>query len=133
MNLVHQHENNFDSKRNLEENRKNFSRKCLQVLELLLQGKRLTVLGAANSGISSLPRRVLDCKEVGIDIQDEWLIDKDGKRTVKQYFINFKTQKEKEDLREFIQKHSGNEYAGGVTTAADHAINLIKSTQRELF
>lgn len=130
---VHQHENNQESQDHLDENRKKFSNKCLQLLELLLQGKRLTVLGAANSGISSLPRRVLDCKEAGIDIQDEWLTDNEGKRTVKEYFINFKTDKEKDDIRTFIDSKTGNIYKPGTKTSSDYSKELIQTIQKSLF
>jgi hypothetical protein len=39
------------------------------------------VLGCANSGIASLPRRILDLKESGIAVQDQWV------NGVKEYFL----------------------------------------------
>ena len=69
---VHSRENNAESQQHLDKNRKRFSRKCRELLVRLYAGERLTVLSAANTGISSLPRRILDLKESGVLISDKW-------------------------------------------------------------
>jgi hypothetical protein len=83
----HRDENNHDSRRHLEENRQKFSDQCQKVYSLLLSGVRLTVLSAMTEyGISSLPRRILDLKESGIEIKDAW-VKTDSKERWKEYFI----------------------------------------------
>lgn len=59
------------------------------ILEKLLQGKELTVLDMAQRPISSMygSRRILDLKESGINVQDEW-VDLPNKKRIKQYFLN---------------------------------------------
>jgi hypothetical protein len=69
---VHTAENNQESRANLERNRVKFSRKCLETYQRLMRGEELTVLGAANSGISSLPRRVADLKAQGVAVKWYW-------------------------------------------------------------
>jgi hypothetical protein len=47
----------------------------------------MTVLSAITEyGISSLPRRILDLKQAGIEIRDRW-VKTDGKNKWKEYFI----------------------------------------------
>lgn len=83
----HRDENNHDSRRHLEENRQRFSDQCQQVYSLLLSGVRLTVLSAITEyGISSLPRRILDLKESGIEIKDCW-IEINNKRAYKEWYL----------------------------------------------
>ncbi|MBP8115983.1 MAG: hypothetical protein KAY50_11560 [Chitinophagaceae bacterium] len=84
---THQRENNEESEQHLQENQKKFSQQCLKVMELLNQGKRLTVANAIGYGIMSLPRRILDCRENGLKIEDQWVKDTKGKRLYKEYFI----------------------------------------------
>lgn len=99
---IHQKENNQESQQHLEENKDHFSAQCLKVLEILQQGKRLTVKSAMNQyEIWSLPRRILDLKEKGIDIHDEWILDKDGKTKIKQWFLAPKTE---QSLQEFLSE-----------------------------
>jgi hypothetical protein len=64
-------ENNRFSEGLQEENFKQISKNCMLVLELLNQGKRLTVNGAViDYGISSLPRRIKDLTDkLGIEIK----------------------------------------------------------------
>ncbi len=83
----HRNENNHDSRRHLEENREHFSAQCQQVYSLLSSGIHLTVFRAMTEyGISSLPRRILDLKESGIEIKDAW-VKTDSKERWKEYFI----------------------------------------------
>ena len=92
---IHELENNAESERHLKENAKKFSQQCLKVLELLYQGKKLTTMSAPSYGILSLPRRIKDLRDynkVHI-IEEEWLYDANGKRLVKQWFINPRTEK----------------------------------------
>lgn len=103
---VHDQENSQESQDHLEENRVKFSKQCLKVWELLRQGKRLTTMNAPTYGILSLPRRVADLRENGVHIDDQWLYDSEGKRTVKEWFINFKTVREtKKSLTEFAARY----------------------------
>ena len=84
---VHSRENNRESEDYLNENREALSAKCEKVLALLKSGVRLTVLGAmVNHGVSSLPRRILDLKQAGIDIPSVWVYV-DGKRSYKEWYI----------------------------------------------
>src|SRR5438045_1848363 len=100
---THEHENNQESQRHLNENKKHFSAQCLKVLQLFMDGKRLTVKSAITVyEIWSLPRRVLDLKENGIDVCDEWITDKDGKTKIKQYFLNPKSENEKRELQKWF-------------------------------
>lgn len=69
---THLLENNPGSQMNLDFNRDRFSKKCQEVFDLLMKGKELTVLEAANMGISSLPRRCLDLKQNGVRLSDRW-------------------------------------------------------------
>lgn len=101
---IHQTENNEDSQRHLQENAQSFSDQCLKVVELLNQGKRLTVLWAANSGIASLPRRIKDLRDGGFDIQDEWVKNEKGKRLYKEYFLIIKTRPTKKEVIEKAKK-----------------------------
>ena len=83
----HRTENNHLSRKHLEENRDKFSHQCKLVLTILQSGKRLTVLSAINEyGISSLPRRILDLKENGVEIKDGW-IEINNKRVYKEWWI----------------------------------------------
>ena len=86
---IHLNENNEDSQTFLEENEEKMSRQCLQVMQLLNKGMRLTVACAMSHGISSLPRRLLDLKEKNniTNIKDEWVRDGNGKRLYKIWFI----------------------------------------------
>lgn len=70
---IHQRENNAESQAHLQENEFRFKKSCMKVLVRLCQGERLTVLSAINSGISSLPRRVLDLREMGIPVKAQFL------------------------------------------------------------
>jgi hypothetical protein len=84
---VHSRENNRESEDFLNENRESFSANCEKVLALLKSGVRLTVKDAiVNHGVSSLPRRILDLKQAGIEIKDAW-ISVEGKRGFKEWYI----------------------------------------------
>jgi hypothetical protein len=83
LDFTHRQENNYQSRKHLEENRERFSAQCQQVYDLLRSGMRLTVLSAITEyGISSLPRRILDLKEAGVEIRDRWI-----DRKYKEWFI----------------------------------------------
>lgn len=133
---IHDRENNSESDQHLKENSKKFSAQCLKVLQLFLDGKRLTVLSAYGYGISSLPRRVLDIKENGISVDDKWITDENGKRLHKEYFIEIKTDSQKQQIKAFIDSKTGNIYKPGVKTSTDYSKELIKATspvQKSLF
>ena len=85
--VIHEHENNHESKVHLEENRIKFTRECEKVYRILQTGVRLTVYNAlVKYNISSLPRRCLDLKQQGVNIQSEW-VTKEGKRKYKEYYL----------------------------------------------
>lgn len=69
---VHFRENNVESQLHLDAKRGHFTAKCSEVYRRLMAGERLTVLGCANSGVSSLPRRILDLKQSGVRVSDAW-------------------------------------------------------------
>src|SRR5690348_5468285 len=104
--ILHNNENNPDSQSNLEQNAQKFSQQCLKVLEILNQGKKLTVANAISYGINSLPRRILDLRERnGItNIIDEWVRDGNGKRLYKQWYLNITTRPTKKLVVEKAKK-----------------------------
>lgn len=80
-------ENNRESEMHYIENAEHFSEQCMKVLTLLRSGVRLTVRSAIlEHGISSLPRRIKDCRTAGVEIKDEWIKPTD-KPKYKQYYI----------------------------------------------
>lgn len=128
---LHTEENNEESEKHLEENKTKFSQQCLRVLELLRQGKRLTTMNAPGYGILSLPRRVKDLKDKnGVVISDRWLQDEKGRNTIKEWFIDEKT--EGQIIKEV-------RYRAKEMTAVDYASKIIAATkvgklkQQELF
>jgi hypothetical protein len=85
--VIHEHENNHESRKHKEENRTKFSMECEKVYRILQTGVRLTVYDAlVKYNISSLPRRCLDLKQQGVNIQSEW-VTKEGKRKYKEYYL----------------------------------------------
>lgn len=103
---VHDNENNPESAEHLKQNRQHFSNQCLKVLEILNQGKRLTVANAIGYGIMSLPRRIGDIKEGGIKVEDEWVKDGNGKRLYKEWFLTITTRPtKKEVVQKAIKNH----------------------------
>lgn len=78
---THENENNKESQANLDKNRKRFNAKCKIVFDRLMAGEELTVLQCANDGIASLPRRIKDIREKGVEISDYW------NNGVKYYFM----------------------------------------------
>lgn len=87
LDFTHRQENNYQSRKHLEENRQKFSDQCQKVYSLLSSGVRLTVLSAITEyGISSLPRRILDLKENGIEIRDRW-VKEGNKNSYKEWWI----------------------------------------------
>ncbi len=91
---IHQRENNHSSQAHLEKNRESLTGKCLIVLNVMLKGNEIwsdaaetrcfdeegnRVLEGTGVKISSLPRRIKDLKEMGLE---EWMSyeDKEGYR-----------------------------------------------------
>ncbi len=91
---IHQRENNHSSQAHLERNRESLTGKCLIVLNVMLKGNDIwsdaaetrcfdeegnRVLEGTGVKISSLPRRIKDLKEMGLE---EWMSyeDKEGYR-----------------------------------------------------
>lgn len=65
-------ENNKESQAILDSNKDHINTQCEMVKALLLSGYRLTVRGAMiDYGISSLPRRVLDLKQRGVEVKSK--------------------------------------------------------------
>lgn len=61
------------------------------IFDKLLQGKELTVLDMSQRPISTMygARRILDLKESGVPIQDEW-VELPNNKKVKKYFLDAK-------------------------------------------
>jgi len=72
------------------------------IYESLLKGNKLTVLGMSQKPIFSMygARRILDLKESGVPVQDEW-VDLPNKKRIKQYFL---TPKDIKRLRKDNEK-----------------------------
>lgn len=128
--VVHVRENSTENEKHLNANRFHFTGQCAVVLSLLQQGHVLTVASMMKQwNISDPRRRIKDLKDAKVDIAEDWVMDKDGKKTrFKKWFINFKTDNEKKE----------HVYRKGEKTAADHAGELINATkphfkQTELF
>jgi hypothetical protein len=76
-------ENNPESQAILEANKDSINTQCKMIKAMLESGYRLTVRDAMiNYGISSLPRRILDLKNHGMEIKSKLI---NGK--YKEYFI----------------------------------------------
>jgi len=106
---IHEKENNPESQEYLDKNRKRLSNQCLKVLELLLQGKRLTTINAPSYGILSLPRRLKDLRENGIFVDEKWITPKNSSVEIKEWFIEERTAKEKKELHDFLKKYQSEE------------------------
>ena len=86
---VHIRENNRESEDFLNENRWKFSDRCIEVIEPLISGVRLTVKSAiVDYGVSSLPRRISDIREATFHelIDDDWVYV-DGKQDHKIWWM----------------------------------------------
>ena len=72
------------------------------IFDKLLQGKELTVLDMSQRPIYTMygARRILDLKESGVPIQDEW-IELPNNKKVKKYFLAAK------DIKKIKRKLSG--------------------------
>lgn len=80
--VVHRRENNSLSEEHLNANRRKFTGDCAIVLSLLHKAVKLTTYSAlVQWQVSSLPRRILDLKEAGIDVDDDWQMSPDKKVT----------------------------------------------------
>lgn len=95
---VHEVENNTEMQYHLEENRKHFSAQCKKVFNLLMSGKELTVLSAITEhGISSLPRRLMDCSLNGVKYSERWFKPESGAK-YKVWFMNEDDKKKNQHL-----------------------------------
>lgn len=97
---THKSENNSFSQSLLEANRPLINKSCRKVLDLLLQGKELTVLSAAvDYNITSLPRRILDIEQkLNVSIPEKlhnnrfksWYLDERSKVLIEEKLTVFK-------------------------------------------
>lgn len=73
------------------------------IFDKLLQGKELTVLDMSQRPIYTMygARRILDLKESGVPIQDEW-IELPNNKKVKKYFLDAK------DIKKIKRKLNAN-------------------------
>jgi hypothetical protein len=73
------------------------------IFNKLLQGKELTVLDMSQRPISTMygARRILDLKESGVPIQDEW-VELPNNKKVKKYFLDAK------DIKKIKRKLNAN-------------------------
>lgn len=76
---VHTKENNRESLDYLNENRDRIVKSCRKVFDRLMRGERLTVVFATLNGMSSLPRRIMDLRDAGFLIKDEWVSNENHK------------------------------------------------------
>lgn len=105
---LHNNENNPESQKHLENNAQKFSQQCLKILEILNQGKRITVMSAMTYGIASLPRRLKDLRDRnGINnINEAWVKGSNGKNSHKEWWIEITTRPTKgEVVQKAIKKH----------------------------
>jgi hypothetical protein len=89
LDFIHREENNYHSRKHLEENRGKFNGQCQLVYNLLRSGIRLTMKSAINEyGIGDIRRRIKDLRDIcGVeDIKDRW-VKVEGKNKWKEYFI----------------------------------------------
>jgi len=83
LDFTHRQENNYQSRKHLEENRDKFSRQCALVYSLLKSGVRLTMKNALNEyNIGDIRRRIKDLRDIcGVeDIKDRWVKIEDKTR-----------------------------------------------------
>jgi len=86
--ILHQRESSEDTESFLKENGEKFNRQCVQVLQLLYQGKRLAakevndILDIADGG-----RRLRDIFASRKDCKREWIKGEDGKRKGVKYWL----------------------------------------------
>lgn len=73
------------------------------IFDKLLQGKELTVLDMSQRPIFTMygARRILDLKESGVPIQDEW-VELPNNKKVKKYFLDAK------DIKKIKRKLNAN-------------------------
>lgn len=106
---THIHENNSESLQHLEENEQYLSDQCMLVWKLLKCGIRLTVVSAITKyGISSLPRRIKDLRDRNgkTEIEDEWVLNGDGKKLFKEWFIPIPKPPTKQSVTQSYQQLS---------------------------
>lgn len=86
---VHVRENSRVNEAHLNANRPRFNKQCAKVLSLLLSGEVLTTTEALlKYRIGDLRRRIKDLKDSGIEIQEDWELDSEGKTTrFKKWFM----------------------------------------------
>jgi len=87
-NNTHEHERT-ETVQHLHANMDRFSKQAKMVYDLMMSGERLTLYRCMNEfGIASVSARVSDLKKAGVNVQKEWEVTADGKRTKNRiYFI----------------------------------------------
>ena len=96
--IVHDHERP-ETNGHLKSNYDRFTAQAKQVYDLMMSGKRLTMVMCLNEyHIGSVSARISELKKKGVPIQKEWEMDDDNKRTKNRvYFISpehFEKQKQ---------------------------------------
>lgn len=108
LNIVHLKENNPASQAVLNANRDRLNKSCMKVLNLLMSGKELTVRNAmVDYGISSLPRRIMDCEQkLNIVIPERWvyLSGKPENGVYKSHKVWFLDERSKVLIEEILEK-----------------------------
>lgn len=88
-NPVHDRENNPHSQQHLELKRDDFSEQCWEALKRMLNGERLTMKIAINTGISDIRRRAKDLIDhKGIPVKREWDTINGIRQDYKVYYIS---------------------------------------------
>ena len=120
---IHGKENNRDSQAHLEANEPHFKKQCHTVLTLLRKGVVLTSrIAMVDYNIGDVHRRIGELREGGIEgISDEWVMDKDGKKTrFKKWF-----------MPQFVKYPNNTVYKKNEKASSDYSKELVKSTRKK--
>ena len=96
--VAHRKENNRESQNILDQRRDDFSGDCWEILQRLMRGEVLTVKDMMIADVTChLPRRILDLKEQGVNVNDRWVEVNGKKHHHKEWWMDFN---EKERIME---------------------------------
>lgn len=104
--LLHIRENNPETENHLHDNADKFNKQNKRVLELLYSGKRYTskmindILNITDGG-----RRLREIFAARNDVKRDWAYDKNGKTSVKEYWMEIPQYPTKKELTEWFNKY----------------------------
>jgi hypothetical protein len=121
--VVHTRENSKENEKHLNANRFHFTGQCAVVLSLLQAGHVLTVRSLMLQwNIGDGGRRIRELKEAKVPIIEDWVYDKDGKKTrYKSWAMYAKTDDSKKEIA----------YKKGQKNSSDYSKELINLTKPE--